>query len=213
MIKNTSRIKKQIYRRKNLKSILQNNNPIGNNYNINTNNNIYINNNNNFIVNLENIDNKKMGINKIKHRKINSLIEYNNGYKEDYNINKFTNFNNNYSFNLNNNFNTNKISYIHSHSNSIGQINSNNYTNNLAMDIKQRRKYMKGNNSRILKQQNTSGIIFPSNENQSGIKMNNNKFSNMKKIPRPTNLNINYYKNIKQSNIGRMLMKNKNNKQ
>ena len=42
VIKNTSRIKKQIYRRKNLKSILQNNNPIGNNYNINTNNNIYI---------------------------------------------------------------------------------------------------------------------------------------------------------------------------
>ena len=213
MIKNTSRIKKQIYRRKNLKSILQNNNPVRNNYNINTNNNIYINNNNNFIVNLENIDNKKMGINKIKHRKINSLIDYNNGYKKDYNINKFTNFNNNYSFNLNNNFNTNKISYIHSHSNSIGQINSNNYINNLAMDIKQRYNYTEGNNSRILKQQNTSGIIFPSNENQSGIKMNNNKISRMKKIPRPTNLNINYYKNIKQSYIGGILMKNKNNKQ
>ena len=204
VIKNTSRVKKQIFRRKNLNSILQNNNLIRKNYNINTNNNIYINNNNNFIVNLENIDNKKMGINKIKHRKINSLIEYNNGYKKDYNINKFTNFNNNNSFNLNNNFNTNKIRYIHSHSNSIGQINSNNYTNNLAMDIKQRRKYMEGNNSRILKQQNTSGIIFPSNENQSGIKMNNNKISNKKKIPRPTNLNINYYKNIKQSYIGGM---------
>ena len=47
-------------------------------------------------------------------------------------------------------------------------------------------------------------MVFPSNENQSGIKMNNNKISRMKKIPRPTNLNINYYKNIKQSYIGGM---------
>ena len=168
-----------------------------NHINITTPKNIYIKNNNNIFVNFENI-NKRSFNNEIKHKKMNSLINFDANTKANINekiLNFFKN-NNYYSINVNSNINksfNNNISNIsninfgHNHSNDKVIVNNN-------LDCQYNNKF-KLYMSQICKDNNNNYIIN-NIQPYSGRKIAKIKYWKMNQIPKPRNFYSNSINNF-----------------